>query len=87
LTGGASPSPPAPRLVTGLNSDLSSKSHIRAIRETKFKDKLLINISIPGYTFLHTNSVSNAGGVGIYVSNLLKFNKLTFKSPSFGSTM
>jgi len=65
-------------------SDLSLKPHIIAISEIKLKDKPLINISIPGYTLLHTNSVSNAGGVGIYVPDLLKFNILTFKSPSFG---
>jgi len=65
-------------------SDLSSKPHIIAISETKLKDKPLINISIPGYIFLHTNSVFNAGGVGIYFSDLLKFNEVTFKSPSFG---
>ena len=48
--------------------------------ETKIRDKPTINIAIPGFTFLHVNSKSNAGGVGVYVSDLLQCKQLTFSS-------
>ena len=34
-----------------------------------------MNIDIPGYTFLNTNSKSAAGGVGLYVSEELEFTR------------
>ena len=61
-------------------SDLPCKPHIISISETKIKDKPLTSISLPGYIFLHKNSVSNAGGVGVYISDLLRFNEITFKA-------
>ena len=61
-------------------SDLPCKPHIISISETKIKDKPLTSISLPGYIFLHKNSVSNAGGVGVYISDLLQFNEITFKA-------
>jgi len=30
---------------------------------------------MPGYAFLHVNSLTNAGGVGIYISNNLRFQE------------
>ena len=33
--------------------------------EYRIKDKPLINISIPGYSFVHANSTTAAGGVGV----------------------
>ena len=59
-------------------SNLSLPPHIISITETKIKDKPSVNIGIPGYTFLHVNSISNAGGVGVYVSDLLQFKELSF---------
>ena len=52
--------------------------------ETKIKDKPQINISIPVYTFLHNNSDTNAGGVGVYVSDFFQFQELTFKASFSG---
>ena len=61
------------------------RPHIISLTETKIKDKPLVNITIPGYTFLHANSVSKAGGVGVYVSDLLQFKKLLFEASFSGS--
>jgi len=44
------------------------------ISETRLSHASSGNISLPGYSFLHTPSDSNAGGVGLYISN-----KYTFK--------
>ena len=61
-------------------STLAFQSHIIALTETKIRDKPTINIAIPGFTFLHVNSKSNAGRVGVYVSDLLQYKQLTFSS-------
>ena len=65
-------------------SKLPSKPHVISISETKIKDKPLLNVSIPGYTFLHNNSLSNAGGVGIYVADIFQVEELTFKATIHG---
>ena len=41
---------------------------------TKYRDTE-INTGIPGYTFLSQPSMSNAGGVGFFIQNKLKFIK------------
>ena len=61
------------------------RPHIISLTETKIKDKPLVNITIPGYTFLHVNSVSNARGVGVNVSDLSQFKKLSFEASFSGS--
>ena len=48
-------------------SNFNTKPHIILLRETKIKGKPLTNISLPGYSFLHNNSQTNAGGVGVYI--------------------
>ena len=65
-------------------SKLPSKPHVISISETKIKDKPLLNVSIPGYTFLHNNSLSNAGGVGVYVADIFQLEELTFKATIYG---
>ena len=47
--------------------------HIVCVSETRLKGNPLINIAIPNYNFVHTDSVTNAGGVGVYVSSKFKF--------------
>ena len=37
-----------------------------------------------GYTFLHANSITNAGGVGVYISNELNYDELTFNLTFYG---
>ena len=44
-----------------------------AISETKLKEDNIHNLSILGYNFVSTHSLSNAGGVGIYISEKIKF--------------
>ena len=39
------------------------------------KTDLIINIIIPEYTFLHYLSPTKAGGVGVYISNVIIFSK------------
>ena len=39
-----------------------------AISETKLKSKYCTNIHIPNYNFVHVDSLTNAGGVGLYVN-------------------
>ena len=41
------------------------------VSETRIKGNSLVNISIPGYNFFHVDSLTNAGGVGVYVSKHL----------------
>ena len=64
---------------------VSLRPHIISLTETKTKDKPLVNITIPEYTFLHVYSVSNAGSVDVYVSDLLQFKKLSFEASFSGS--
>ena len=55
---------------------VNAKTHpdLIAITETRIKNKPLINIDIPGYSFSYVTSSSNAGGVEIYVSDNLNIN-------------
>ena len=48
---------------------------IIAISETKISDNTSANLNIPGYAFVNTNSKTQAGGVGLYLSNDLKFSR------------
>ena len=45
------------------------------LSETRFKTYPIININISGYTFLHYPSPTNAGGVGVYISNVITFSE------------
>ena len=56
-------------------SELPLKPLIICITETKLKGIADVNISLPGYVFIHENSSTNAGGVGIYISRNLCFEK------------
>ena len=41
--------------------------------EKRMKVDRLINVLIPGYNFVHSDSVTNADGVSIYVSSKFRF--------------
>ena len=43
------------------------------VSETRLKGNPLINIAIPSYNFVHADSVTNAGGVGVYVLSKFRF--------------
>ena len=50
---------------------------IICVTETKLKNQPLLNIDISGYTFIHIDSPTTAGGVAMYVSNALQFSVIT----------
>ena len=51
-----------------------------AISETQLKAASFCNIEIPGYTFIHNPSSTNAAGVGLYIqSNISHRNDLELK--------
>ena len=61
---------------------LSCQPHNICLSETRITDKPIVNISLPGYSFYHGNSTTNAGGVGKYVSNNLHHEETSFCSLS-----
>ena len=65
-------------------STFPTKPDVICISETKIKDKPLLNISIPGYIFLHVNSSTNAGGVGICIIDTLQYEEITLQTEFFG---
>ena len=56
-----------------LLSEISTRRKIMCLNETRLKHNSLVNIQIQGYKFFHADSVSNAGGVGMYVSEDFEF--------------
>ena len=64
-----------------LNKNFDDLSHFLAqfsvspdvicITKTPLKDTSFVNIFIPGYEFVFVNSLSAAGGVGVYVSIII----------------
>ena len=46
---------------------------IICLSETHIRDKALINLEILSYLFIHSNSVTCAVGVGIYISDKCKY--------------
>ena len=64
-----------PKNLTLLNDliyTLDSKPDVLACTETRLNNDTIVNLSLPGYKFYHTNSPTAAGGTGIYVSCNLK---------------
>ena len=59
-----------------LLCNLSEPPHIICFSETKIKHNTLLNLSIPGYKFLNVNSLTNAGGVEVFISDVLHYEKL-----------
>ena len=58
---------------------LSYTPDVVCLSESRIKKQPLININLPGYTFLNSSPFKNAGGVAMYVKNDLKFkNEQTF---------
>ena len=50
---------------------------IICVTETRLKNQPLLNIDISGYTFIHIDSPTTAGGVAMYISNALQFSVIT----------
>ena len=55
--------------------ELNFLPDVICLTETRIKLHLLLNISLPNYTFFHTDSTTDAGGVGIYVLNKFQVKK------------
>ena len=63
--------------IDELNSVLASfknQPEIVAISETKIiEGKIIQNINLYDYSFIHCDSVTRAGGVGLYIKNTLEY--------------
>ena len=59
-----------------LLNTLKHTFSVIGLSEIKYKidQDSIINISIPGYRFVSQHSLSNAGGVGFYIHENIKFN-------------
>ena len=57
-----------------LISEFPHPPDLVCLSETKLKNNTQVNIQIRGYQFVHVDSASNAGGVGIYISDNIEFN-------------
>lgn len=58
-----------------LITNLVSQPDIIAITETKIKnEKLGFNVDLENYDFIHSDSPTNAGGVGLYIKKSIKYN-------------
>jgi len=52
---------------------VETQPDIIAISESKMRENT--NLNIPGYGFVNTNSKTQAGGVGLYLSSDLEFTR------------
>ena len=57
-----------------LISETHNPPHLSCISETRLKNDVHVNIEISGYQFTHVYSKTNAGGVGLYISDDIEFN-------------
>ena len=56
---------------------LNKTPDVIAIAETKLTEgAIYTDIDISGYNFIHVNSISNAGGVGMYIKNSYSFHEI-----------
>ena len=62
-------------LLHDILSTVKTTPDIIAISEKKINDNTSANLNIPGYAFVNTNSKTQAGGVGLYLSNDLEFSR------------
>jgi len=51
--------------------DIGKTPEIIAISETKLQTKF--NTYLPGYSFIQNDSETNAGGVGLFIKDILNF--------------
>ena len=54
-------------------TELGTHPNIICLTEARLKQNSLVNTQIPGYKFCHVDSDTNAGGVGIYIDEEIKF--------------
>ena len=59
-------------------TNLNRKPDVVAVSETKLKENMIhSNIKLDGYQFIHRNSHTFAGGVGIDVKSSISYNMKT----------
>ena len=58
-------------------SQLNKTPDVIAITETKLTEgAIYTDIHISGYNFIHVDSITNAGGVGMYIKNSYSFHEM-----------
>jgi len=62
-------------LLHDILQTIKTLPDIIAISETKINENTCANLNIPGYFFINTNSKTQAGGVGLYLSTELEFTR------------
>ena len=69
-------------------ADLQVPPQIIALSETKINKKQGVNFSttLEGYNFLHSDSDTLAGGVGIYINNSLSYQLRNDIPTTFGNS-
>ena len=69
-----------------LIDQLPTRPHLFGLLETKIKHQPLLDFSFPNCNFIHAASPTNAGGVGLYISDSLNYEILGTNSiHTFGS--
>lgn len=62
-------------LLHDILNTVKSLPDIIAISETQLNENTSVNLHIPGYLFVRTDSKSHACGVGLYISDQLVFSR------------
>ena len=62
-------------MLHDILSTVKTTPDIIAISESKINENTSANLNIPGYAFVNTNPKTQAGGVGLYLSNNLEFSR------------
>ena len=60
-------------LIEEFITEIKYSPEIIGISETKINSNTCLNLNIPNFDFFHNDSPTNAGGVGIYVNQSLKY--------------
>ena len=62
-------------MLHDILSTVKTTPDIIAVSESKINENTSANLNIPGYTFVNINSKTQAGGVGLFISNDLEFSR------------
>ena len=60
-------------LIEEIVTEIKYSPEIIGVSETKHNSNTCLNLNIPNFDFFHNDSFTNAGGVGIYVNQSLKY--------------
>ena len=62
-------------MLHDILSTVKTTPDIIALSESKINENTSANLNIPSYAFVNTNSKTQAGGVGLYLSINLEFSR------------